>query len=193
MLKTKSRLDPAEPDFVAAQGRWNEIRATDRELMARHEAMRLALLFTANQDISRVSKDQLDKAQPYMNLANRRPEKLQDDLGDVADEIAVFKPKLGVEHELWQAARRRETNRLAGELQPRHQAAVKGIAKALETLSLAIEQETTTRKELARVAPERESALLPNCSDDLVVGTLADFNSPASAWAKRMRRLKILG
>lgn len=191
--KQKPQAESSEPDFFPAQARWNEVRDRDRELMERHEAMRAALSITSGYDVKNVSEGTFAKAQPYLKLGQRRREKLIDQLADIADEIADFKPKLMVESELWQAARRRETAVIAGKMQPAHKAAITAIAKALEALSIAIEEETATRKELARVAPERESSLLPNCSDDLMVGTLADWNSPASAWARRMRKLNILG
>ena len=94
--------------------------------------------------------------------------------------------------ELWAAACRRETTLIASALQPRHRRAVKKMAKALEALSIAMTEEHETRAELHRTAPERESAHLPDCSHDLNIGTLADWNSPASGWARRMRKLTIL-
>ena len=195
MLKTmtKPEAETAMSDFDAAEARWKEVRDKDRELTERHEAMRLALSLTFDGSGKRAPEHLREKAKPFLKLAAKRRGKLTDQIADVEDEIDDFKPKLMVENELWQAARRRETNRLAGDLQPRHKVAVKSIATALEALSIAIEEETTTRAALARVAPEPESALLPNCSHDLLVGTLTDWNSPASAWARRMRKLQILG
>ena len=191
MLKQKI-AEPPVPDFETVRARWTEFRDKDRDLIARHEGIKLALTFAKGGVDDRAPQHLRDKAEPYLALAKRRPRVLANQLEDVVDEIEDFKPKLGVEHELWQAARRRETNRLAGEMQPRHRAAVKAMAKALEALSVAMTDETEIRAELARVAPERESAKLPNCSDGLRVGTLADWNSPASEWARNVRKLKIL-
>ena len=191
MLKPKT-AEPEVPDFAIAQTRWTEVRDKDREMIEHREGIKLALTF-AKGGVGRQTPQNLrDQAEPFLALAKRRPRQLADQLDDLIDEIEDFAPKLGVEHELYQAARWRETNRLAGELQPRHRAAVKGMAKALEALSLAMTDEIEIRAELARKAPERESAKLPDCSSGLLVGTLADWNSAASEWARTVRKLKIL-
>ena len=135
MLKQKT-AEPPVPDFETARARWTEFRDKDRDLTDRHEGVKLALTF-AKGGVGNLTPQHLrDKAEPYLKLAKRRPRMLAAQLDDLLDEIEDFKPKLGVEHELYQAARRRETNRLAGELQPRHRAAIKAMAKALESLSL---------------------------------------------------------
>ncbi len=193
MTMTKPKPEPAAPSFETAAARWREIDAKHRALLDRREGMALAQSLTFNGDNTRTPQHLRDKAKPYLKLASRRPLKLDEQRADIADEIDEFTPVYQAAHENWQAARRRETNRLASEIQPRHQEAVSAIAKALEALSVAIDDEIATRTELAQVgAPEHESALLPDCSGDLLVGSLADWNSPASAWAREMRKIGIL-
>ncbi len=192
MLKPKT-AEPPVPDFAAAKARWTEVDTEFRNMIERQEAMRLAISFTSGQSTKQVPQHLFDKAKPFMRLGRRRREKLIDQLADLEDEIDDSRPKVQIERELWAAARRRETNRLAGELQPRHRAAVLAIAKAVEALSRAMTEETDIRAELARTAPEPSSAYLPNCIEELVIGTFVDWHSPASAWARRMRKLNILG
>ena len=194
MISLKRKPRTAEPvsEFDAAKARWIEATAKHRELVERAEAMELALKFTSEDAVGRAPQHLREKAGPFLKLAAKRRPKVIEQLADTEVEIEDSTPMYQVDRDLYQAACRRETSRIARDLQPRHRAAVKAIATALEALSLAIEEETTTRAELAHVAPERVSAHLPDCSHDLVVGTLADWNSPASAWARRMRKLSVL-
>ena len=194
MLSTlaKKTTEPAVSEFEAAEARWKEFRDKDRELIEREEGLKLALASSSSSGIDdRMPQHLRDRAEQIAQGV-RRPQELNALLERVHDEIADFKPKLSEEYETYQAARRRETNRLAGELQPRHRSAVKAMAKALEALSLAMTEEIDTRAELVRVAPEHLSSKLPDCSTGLLVGTLADWNSPASEWARAMRKLTIL-
>lgn len=191
MLKTK----PAEPvlsDFATARARWAEIDGKFRELVEREEGIRLAVSLARSPDEKRVPQHLRDKAAPFMKLAQGRKFKLTRVLEALEDEIAELTPKRAEESDLWQAARRYETSRIARELQPRHRVAVKKVAKAIEALSLAMEEEMAVRAELTRTAPEPESAYLPNCVGGLNLGTLTEWGSPVSQWAQGMRQLKIL-
>ena len=191
MLKPQT-AEPAVSDFETAKARWKKIAGKRREMLARHEGMAAALSLTSGESTRNVAQSVRDQAAPYLDLAGRRRRKLIGQIEDLVEEIEEFTRKNQDENEIWQAARRRETSRLAGELQPRHRAAVKAMAKALEALSLAMSDEIEVRADLARVAPERDSAKLPDCSTGLAIGTLADWRSPASEWARNVRKLKIL-
>ncbi len=190
--KTKPKAESAVPDFQTAKARWAEVDAKHREMIERLEGMKLAVSFAKSGIAKRTPQTLRDQADPYMKLATGRPDKMASQYNDLVEDIADFTPKLQVERELWQTACRGETGRIARDLQPRHRAAVKRIAKAMEALSLAMADEMDIHAELARTAPEPSSAYLPNCVAELTIGTLADWNSPASHWARRMREIRIL-
>ncbi len=192
MTMTKPKTKPTMVDFEAATARWAEVDAKRRALVERLDGMELALNYARNGVDKRVPEAIRAKADPYFNLANGNPRKLAGEIDDVGYEIAENNTEYGAERELYQAAARRETARLAKELQPRHREAVQAIAGALESLSRALEQESDIRSELTQTAPEATSAYLPNCSGFLAFGSLADWNSPASQWARQMRKMEIL-
>ena len=192
MLSTKTKPKTAVPDFATAKARWAEIDAKHRDLIERRDGIQLALSFSKSGLDKRTPEALVAKARPFLDQARGRPRTLARQLTKLEDEIEDLTTKVQVELELWQAARRQETGRIARDLQPRHRAAIKEIAKAVEALSRAMTEELDTRAELARTAPEQTSAYLPNCIGGLVIGTLVDWNSPASEWARAMRELKIL-
>ena len=195
MLSTKTKPKPAEhavPDFEAAKARWAEIDVKRRKLLEQSDGIRLAQNYARSGVDKRVPEAIRAKADPYLKLAKRSPQKMAQQLEDVLYAIEDFDPKFQVERDLYQAACQRETSRVALDLQPRHRAAVKEIVKAIEALSRAMTDEIETRAELARTAPDTSSAYLPNCVAGLTIGTLADWNSQASEWARRMRRIGVL-
>lgn len=198
MSKTTLKLKTAEsgaPDFETAKARFEKASA---EFDAKREAVentKSALYWSKTSDGDRASiapaiRERVARA--YPNGVPRRA-KLVRQAEDAAEALEDATPGFEVERELYAAAARRETAKIAQELQPRHRTAVQAIAKALEALSLAMAEETDIRVELAREAPEGKSAYLPNCSAYLSFGSLADWNSPASQWARKMRELKIIG
>jgi hypothetical protein len=78
-------------------------------------------------------------------------------------------------------------------LQPKHRAAVKQLAAAVEALSAAITAEREVRDEMqASGLAANGSGYLSDCSSQLGTGTLDEWSSRASAWARDMRRLGVL-
>ena len=196
MIALKRKPKPAAEsasEFDTAKARWTEVTAKHRELLDRAETMKLALQLTNQPAVGRAPQHLRDRAKPFLKLAAKRRPNLFDQLAEVELAIEESNPAYHREREAWAATCRRETTRIARELQRPHKRAVKAMAKAVEALSLAIVDEIETRAELARTAPECESSHLPDCTYDLKIGTLADFNSAASTWARRMRKLEILG
>lgn len=194
MLKPKT-AKPAEPvlsEFQIAKARWAEIDGKFRELIERQEGINLAVSLARSPDEKRVPQNLRDRAAPFMKLAQGRKSKLTRVLEALEDEIADLTPTRAEESELWQAARRHETSRIARELQPRHRAAAKKIASAVESLSRAMAEEMEVRAELRRTAPELESSYLPDCSAGLELGLVSDWGSPVALWAQSMRKLGIL-
>ena len=192
-MKTTATVEPAAPSLESAEARWAKIQAKHCKMIEARDGMEMARSFSLDRNNKRVPPHLRKKAAPFLKMAVRRPEKLNDQLADIEDEIDESTSEYEAVRDLWNAARRRETTRIAGDLQPRHRVAVIKIAEALSAMSRAMEAEAEIRAELARTAPEVESALLPNCIAGLVIGSLGDFNSPASDWARRMRKIGILG
>ncbi len=191
---TKPKAEPAEPDFKATEARFKKVSAGYAALHEAVENARAALLWSRASDSEKHSiatsvRERVQEAYPDGLPPLRKLARQAEDAAEALDDAT---PSFLVERELWAAASRRETARIALELQPRHRADVKAIAKALEDLSRSMAAEVETRAELARVAPEQSSAYLPNCSGFLSFNSLADWNTPVSQWAREMRRLKIL-
>ena len=194
VTKTKSKPESAVSDFLTAKTRFEKASAG---YDAKHEAVeniRAALFWSRASDTEKNSiaisvRERVQAAYPK-SLPQLRNLARQAEDADEALEDAT--PGFLVERELWQAACRRETVRIAVGLQPRHRAAVQKIAGALEDLSRAMEAETDVRAELARTAPEATSAYLPDCSSFLQFNSLAVWHTPASQWARHMRKMEIL-
>ena len=195
--KTKQKTEAADsgaPDFSSAKVRYEKASAEYNGLREAVENTKAAFLWENTSDADRASLAPAirERARAAFPKFLPRRAKLTRQAEDAAEALEDATPKYEIERELWAAACRRETERVALELQPRHRAAVKAIAKALEALSLAMAEETETRAELARTAPEPVCAYLPNCSGFLAFGSLAAWDSPASVWARHMRQLQIL-
>lgn len=197
MSKTTLKLKTAEagaPDFATAKARYDKALA---EYEAKREAVenaRAALLWenTADSDRPSLAPAIRERAKAAYPKFLPRRSKIIHEAESAADTFADAEPAYQVERELYLAAARRETARIAQELQPRHRTAVRAIATALEALSRALEAEGEVRAELAATAPESSSAYLPDCSSFLAFGSLVPWDSPASVWARHMRHLKIL-
>ena len=191
--KPEADVDSLAPsvEFEAAKSHWNEISAKHVELVDRTDGMRLAISFALHGIDKHTPAHLREKAKPYMRTADRRPVKFAEEIEDAETELADFKPKLGVENEAWQAALRRETDRLGATLQPRHREAVVSIGAALEALSQAILAERQVRADLARLAPLPTSANLPDLSSTLQVGCLGDWDSPAWNWRRRCHQIGV--
>lgn len=192
MLATRSK-PPAEPThetFLAAREAWRKVDAEMQRLNAEATGWKYAIEITGTPGNV---PDRIREAagEERLELARKKPRRALQRLEDARDDRDKFTAKYAAAAEAWAAAKRRETNRIARELQPQHRAAVQAIAKALEELSLAIFAERECRQELARRAPETQSAYLPDCTPP-AIGALGDVGSPASAWAKQMRKLGVI-
>ena len=186
--------DPLAPsaEYLAAVAHYREISERHAELFNAESGMRLARSMAASGDNKRVPEKLRATAHPYIKLARKRPEKISENLLDVQDELAEFLPIFFAETEAIAAAKRRETNRLAGLLQPRHRAAVREMASALEQLSRATEAEREVRAELARRAPLPTSPNLPDLSGELLLGCMFEHDGRLWSWARHIRKLGIL-
>jgi hypothetical protein len=76
---------------------------------------------------------------------------------------------------------------LAAALKPSHQSACLRIAKCVEQLSVAVEEERAVRSKLLELGcPDA----LPDAGHEF--GTLAEFHSTLSAWNRRMLQAGLL-
>ncbi len=194
VTKTKSKPESAVSDFLTAKTRFEKASA---DYDGKHEAVeniRAAIFWSRASDSEKnlIAMSVRERVQAAYPKGLPQLRKLVRQAEDAAEALEDATPGFLVERELWAAASRRETTHVALDLQPRHRADVKAIAKALEDLSRSMAAEEETRAELARTAPEQSSAYLPNCSAFLAFGSLADWNSPASVWARQMRKMGIL-
>ena len=110
------------------------------------------------------------------------------------EEIEHFRPVYFEACRRWETARRRETNRIAIDLQPIQKETVAKLLEGLELISIALCTEEDTRKEFARRAPgPAESPFLPNVVAEIGgIGSFADYNSPMTKWLRRMRSIGAL-
>jgi hypothetical protein len=192
LARRKTEPPPKLSPYETACQRWRGFDAKRKELIERIDGMRLAYSFARSEDMTQVPAHLVEKAKPFMIEARRRPARLVENISELEDERAEQASVIQAERELHQAAQRAETNRIANELQPRHKAAVKAMAAAMEKLSQAIADEREVREELKKSAPLPNSAKLPDLFSDLLVGTLADWGSPMWKWAKKVRDLGAL-
>ena len=82
---------------------------------------------------------------------------------------------------------RQSSSRLAELCRPKHAAAVRQIAKAVETLSAAVQTERAVRAGLADVGALHA---LPDAGFEF--GTLAEYESLLSRWNRRMLQAGLL-
>jgi hypothetical protein len=134
--------------------------------------------------------DARKKAGAFLKTAARRPEVLVEEARQLGYELEDSAAEFGRERDAYHEAVRTESNRVAAELAPKHHAAVKRIAAAIEELSRASAVERAVRAEFAARAPESTSAMLP--AMDGCFGVLAEFDSLLSGWARVARRLGYL-
>lgn len=193
-LKPDSPLDDVPDNFAAASIRWRAIDGARRALIKRRESLRMALNLAALGDDADSERAAIarEQAGEFLPLAKSFPRRVEVELEETDFKLAEGAVEHRRQRELFQAACDGETTRVAVALQPRHRAAVEGIAKAVEKLSEAIADERDVRDKLARTAPQASSPLLPDASSDLRIGTLAEWATPASQWARRMRAIGIL-
>jgi hypothetical protein len=194
MIK-RQKSDPPLLEFEVGRARWRSIDADWKALLGKRDAMRVALSLARNPPDAEGDRGDVARriAGEYAALVRKRPDHVARDLADLDYEIQLQQVNVIREREIWDACRWREANRLAIARQPRQRAAVEKTGKALELLSIAIAEECAIREEYSRASPEAISAFLPDCSFELAsVGSLADWGSGASVWARRMKGLGLI-
>jgi hypothetical protein len=179
-------------DWDAAKARYTEKRAERERLETERRSLETALSLARNSqdaDTDRCSAAR-QIAGEYRRLAERRPEIVEAKLRQVTYELEDGAAEFQRETDVFNAAMRTESNRVARELQPTHREAVAGIISAVEALSRAVAAEREVRAEFYKRSPEPESALLPIV--DGPFGALGEFNSLLSGYVRHVRRLGFL-
>jgi hypothetical protein len=178
---------PAEspsPDFAAARRRWKRAGDERRALKVKYEGASAALMLALNPPgkDDHPSPRLIELANAY--LGGRRSASvpaLQAELVELDDQLRRAATAYAVEKLAWEQAVAAEACRLTEELRPAHKQACRRIAKTVEELSAAVEEERAVRSRLAELG----------ASDALVdagreFGTLPEFHSRLSEWNRRL-------
>lgn len=196
LRKILDRGDPTPSAYEAARQRWADARTEVRELTERLEDAKAAMRLHGYDAVrgERLTLAPLrERATRFLagrHLSERQIRRAVEDLEDL---LAAALARLRTAQEDHQRERDLAAMALAKQLQPRHKAAVRKLAAAIEVLSAATAEERTIRGELmaSGLAPTG-SLLLPDASSMLQLGTLDEFSSKASEWGRTMRRLGVL-
>ena len=192
LLRTRAKDEPPPSEYESARARWRVADAAFQALVMEAEARGLGLSLSRNPNDADSDRCQAarEKAGQFRRLAQRRPEEAVRKLRDLEYELEERAADHRNERELWQAAVRRESNRIGMSLQPAHREACERVALALEQLGEAVEAERQVRAEFARSAPESESAFLP-CLDP-GIGSLREYGTAPWHWRAKARRLGVI-
>lgn len=200
LRKTKSaaaetdQADPLapSPEFTQALQRWRAVSEKRTELLDRVDGLKFAISVGQSSESPDMPDNLRVKAEPFLATAHKRPQRAQAALEDAEDEFSNFLPKYFAESDAFKAAQRRETNRIAMLLQPRHREAVMAMVAAVEDLSRAIAAEREVRQELRERAPLPESATLPDFSSELGLGCIYEPGGIAWRWVRRLRKIGLI-
>lgn len=190
MAKNTEAAETAE--LRAATAHYSEIRTRMHGLEEKLQALELARTLAFTGSTGSMPENLREKAQPYLHLATRRPRAFAARVEETQDEIEKLAPEHKAASERLDIAKRRETNRLAVLLQPKHKEIVQRMMHAVEQLSSAIADENQLLAEFSKSAPLPQSRFLPSVGGVLGTGTLADFDSPLWRWRKHVAGLGIM-
>lgn len=162
-----------------------EVRAREAEIISRVSAMKLALSYRVGGAHPDVNPEFDASAAPYLIKASRWPDQLAEDIDNLEHELAELKPTILGATEDYQEKAEKATDAIARTLRPAYLNSIREIAKALETLSRALETERRLQEELRRRAPLAGSQMLmPSFSFCLASMRTDDPQSAASAWGR---------
>lgn len=192
---TKMKPDPpaADSDFSAAKARWTAIKSRHDELTNLIQGLEVALGYAARPtDWDRVPANLKKLAEPHMEAATRKPDRVRAQLRDAVEAEQDLRPELHAEWTAFEAAKQRETSKIALELQPRQrQIILQRLIPAVEQISDALIALADLQKELQGRAPNASSMYLPDVSF-LLPGRLDDWSSPASQWRRQLKKMGII-
>jgi hypothetical protein len=172
-----SEVKPSE--FELARRRWEKVTAERRALKDRLDGCKAAVVLAEHKPGRGEYLSPLieDRARRYLDgrLPNR--ELLARQVVELEDELAQAAERYG---------REAEAHRRAEALRPKHKAAVRRIAKAVEELSAAVEQEREVRRELGELG----STALVDAGCEF--GVLSEYGSALSSWNRRLLQAGVL-
>jgi hypothetical protein len=178
-LARKTAPPPAAPtEFEAAQARWRAIRDRRRAMIDRLEGARSA------HDAAGLPFDELPdttKTRIIKYLDNRRMslDRIRREISEIEDSLQVFDEEHAAEAEVWKRAKAAEEARLVATVRPAHREVVIQIARAVQSLSDAVEAE----RELLAEA-HAAGASLPAAGT--MFGSLSDSASYLARWRATM-------
>jgi hypothetical protein len=193
-----ARLKPDPPlgEFAAARERLRAVDTPFQALVEKRESARVGLSLSRNQRDAESDRCEAARRQAgdYFALARKRPDKVAAEIADLDYEIESQEPNVVREREIWNVAVRKEATLIAIGMQPRQRAAAEKIGRGLEMLSAGLDEESLVRQDFANASPDQSvSAYLPDCSMELAsTGSLSDWGSGASVWARRLKGIGIL-
>lgn len=184
---------PADSDFAAAKAKWQAIKARHDELTNMIQGIEVALSMACNpSDAKRVPANLRKLAEPHLELVSRKPDKARQQHREAVEAEQDLRPELRDAWEVYEAAKQRETSKIAIELQPKQRAIVLDkLVPAIEAISDAIIELEALQTELQKRAPNPTSAWLPRV-DFLLPGRLDDWGSPASQWRRQLKKIGII-
>jgi hypothetical protein len=181
---TGSSTESFSSGFAAARRRWEKAGAERRELKAKYDGAAAALQLALNPPgrDDHPSPRLIELANAY--LGGRRSASvpaLQAEIIEIDDQLRRAATAYTLERAAWEQAVAAEATRLAAELKPAHKAACLRIAKCVEALSAAVEDERKTRSKLSELGAR--DALVDAGKE---FGTLTEFSSLVSVWNRRL-------
>jgi hypothetical protein len=181
---TESPAETSSSDFAAARRRWEKAEAERRELKLKYDGAQAALALALNPPgrDDHPSPRLIELANGY--LAGRRSASvpaLQAELVELDDQLRRAATTFSLERVAWEQAVQNEATRLVAELKPGHRQACLRIAKCVEALSAAVEEERKVRSKLAELGA---SNALVDAGREF--GVLAEFHSLLSTWNRRL-------
>jgi hypothetical protein len=181
-MATRLRVVDEVSEFEQARARWDAVSAERRALKDKVDGCRAALQYADYRSAPGEYFPPVLQDRALRFLAGRAPDRdrLTRQLSELEYELNEAATIYSVESAAWKAALEAEVRRRAETVRPRHRAAVKRMAKAVEELSAAVEVERAVRAELAEVG----SSALPDASREF--GSLHEFNSTLSSWNRRV-------
>jgi hypothetical protein len=182
--------EPTSATFAVAKARWERAGDERRRLKARLDGAQAALALAAS------PPGKGDHPSPRLvelanaHLGGRRSASvpaLQAEIVEIDDQLRRAATAYTLERVAWEQAVAVEARRLAAALRPAQKAACRRIAKAVEELSAAIEEERRVRSKLVEVGC---TEALPDAGREF--GALSEFNSTLSTWNRRVLQAGLL-
>jgi hypothetical protein len=197
-MKSGQAVKPDPPardvagDYAEALTAWRAVNTKMCSLRAEIDRRRLALTFAGQSEIPERSKHIAATVADLIAATRRSPLRAASDLEGLEFDATELQPRHIAAHETYTIARNVLASEIAMTFRDRHLTATKKVIVAIEALSAALQMERDVRHDFSSVSPEPSSHLLPDISRDLRDMDLASWDSIASVWARRIRKLGVV-